>query len=101
MVAAAQVDLAEVLRALQPIEQLVDARQRVAVLDGDIVQRAIVDAHAHGTILLLHEQDRCTERRLARLDEAGLRQLLELLLELDQLRCTEPKGGPTGWSRVG
>ena len=64
MVAAAQVDLAEVARTLQPIEQLVDARQRVAVLDGDVVQRAVVDAHAHGAILLLHEQDRRTEGRL-------------------------------------
>ena len=33
MVAGAQIDLREVARTLQPIEQLVDPRQRVAVLD--------------------------------------------------------------------
>ena len=101
MVAAAQVDLAEVLGALQPIEQLVHTRQRVLVLDGDVVQRAVVDAHAHGAILLLDEQDRRTERRLGRLDEAGLDQFLELLLQLGQLPGRHTERGPTRGLRAG
>ena len=101
VVAAAQVDLAEVLRALQTVEQFVDTRQRVAVLDGDVVQRTIVDAHAHGAILLLHEQDGCTEWRLARLNEASLGQFLELLLQFGQLGGTQTEGGSAWRGRTG
>jgi len=95
VVATTQIDLTEVLRALEPVEQLVDPRQRVAVLDRDVVQRTIVDTHTHGAILLLDEKDRGTERRLTRLDESGLGQLFELLLQLVQLRGTEAEGRTT------
>src|SRR6185437_11670388 len=76
MVTGPEIELREVLRALKPIEQLVDARQRVVVLDGHVVQRTVVDAHTQLAILLLHEQDGCTERRLTRLDATSPEQFL-------------------------
>ena len=98
MVAAAQVDLAEVLGSLQPIEQLIDQRKRIAVLDGDVVERTIVDTHAHGAIFLLDEQDRSAEGRLARLDEACLDEFLQLLLELLELSRTQANDRTTRWN---
>ena len=78
VVAGAEVNLGEVLGTLKAVEEFVDARQRVAVLDGDVVERAVVDAHARGAVLLLDEQDRSAEGRLGGLDEAGSSEFVEL-----------------------
>ena len=95
VVAAAQVQLAEVFRSLQAIEELVHQGKRVAVLDGDVVEGTIINAHAHRAILLLHEQDRSSERRLARLDEARLDELFQLFLELLELLRAQADDGTT------
>ena len=50
-----KIDLTEVLRTLQPIEEFVHTRKSILVLDGDLVQCTVVDAHSHGAVLLLHE----------------------------------------------
>ena len=62
MVTGTKIDLAEYSRTVKSIEEFVDTRQRITVLDGDLVQRAIIDTHAHGTVLLLDEQYRSAER---------------------------------------
>ena len=55
-VAGAKVNLAETLRAVQAVEQLVDARQRVLVLDRRRVERAVVDAQSQRAVGLAVEQ---------------------------------------------
>ena len=55
-VARAQVDLAEVARALQLVEQLVDARQRIAVALRGGVEGAVVDHHALAAVGLLDQE---------------------------------------------
>ena len=96
VVARAQIDLAEVLRTVQPIEQLIDAGQRVLVLDGDLVQRTVVDTHAQLAALLLDEQHGRTEWRLTRLDEAVLLEVGQLLAQLVQLGWAQPIRGSRG-----
>ena len=44
MVALLEVHLGEVFSACQVVQQLVNARQRVLVLEGDSVECAVVDA---------------------------------------------------------
>lgn len=75
MVSASKIDLGKILRALQTIEEFIRARQRVAVLDGDVVESSIINAHPSCSILFLDEQDRRTEGRLRWLNEARLGQL--------------------------
>ena len=79
MIATAKIDLGEILRTLQAIEQLIHTRQWVTVLDRDLIESAIVDAHSHRAVFLLDEEDRCAEWRFRRLDEPSLGQFLQLL----------------------
>ena len=74
--ARAQVDLAEVLGSLQPVEQIVSVRQRVAVAYRQVVQPAIVDAEAERAILLLGEDDVGAPRRLGGAQAAAVQVLL-------------------------
>ena len=53
MVAAAEVDLAKELRALELVEELVDHRDGVFVLDGALVESTVVDAEPPRSIMLL------------------------------------------------
>src|SRR4051794_22296747 len=53
----AQVDLAEIARSLQSIEQILHVRQRVAVAHGEVVEAAVVHAEAKRAILLLRKDD--------------------------------------------
>ena len=42
---------------MQLIKQIMDAGQGILILDGNLVQSPIVNAHAHTVILLPHKQD--------------------------------------------
>ena len=101
MVAGAEVNLGEILGTLKAVEEFVDARQRVAVLDGDVVECAIVDAHASGSVLLLDEQDRSAEGRLGGLDEASGSEFVELRAEFSELRGGHVVGRARRWSSTG
>ena len=61
-VAGPQVQLGEIARALQPVEQLVDARQRVAISNRLRVERAVVDHHALRPVRLHDEEHRRAPR---------------------------------------
>jgi len=52
------------------IQELIDARDRVSILDGLPIERSIVNHHAKGAVLLLDEEHRRAIRRGAGLDVA-------------------------------
>ncbi len=56
MEAGAQVDLTEESCAVYAVEQLVHQRQRVLVLDSDLVECAVVNDHTRRAVLLLHHE---------------------------------------------
>ena len=89
MVAAAQVDLAEIASASQSVEQLVYARQRVRILDCDVIERAVVDAEAQAAVLLAREDDVGTPRRSGVDETSSVEVLLQLLLQLVELLSGE------------
>ena len=62
--ARGKVDGGKVFSFSQSVQQVINARQRVTVLDGLLVQSLVVDAHAAPTILLQNEEDRHTVRAL-------------------------------------
>ena len=96
MVPLLQVHLCKELRACHIVQQLVDARERILVLLGDVVQRAVVDAHSHAAILLAREKHSCTERASRRLHLACFEVRVELLLQLGIFRGGKPIY-PVGW----
>ena len=81
MVGGAEVNLGEDLRATDLVEEFVDAGKRVLVLDGSLVECTVVDAHAHGAVLLLDKEDGSAEWRLAWDDITSVEEFLELGLE--------------------
>jgi len=60
MVALPEVQRREVLCAVQLVEEVVNSWQRIAVLDSDGVERAVVDAKTEGAVGLGGEQHRRT-----------------------------------------
>ena len=54
---------------MQLVQQVINPWKRVRVLDGHIVQLAIVNTHLERIILLLYKKDRSAIRRGARLYE--------------------------------
>ena len=96
VVARAKVNLGEDARAHETIDELFDARERILVLDGDLVQRTVIDSHEETAILLAREDDRCAEGALAWLDEALVEELRNLLLHLVHLSVRQTEGGTRG-----
>ena len=82
MITGDKVNRGEVFGLPQPIQQVVNPRERVTVLDGLFVQRPIVDTHAPPTVLLQDEENRCAVRTLRRADMSLGQQILDLGLEL-------------------
>src|SRR4051812_31360204 len=58
VVAPMQVDLGEYFGTEEAVGEVVDEGNGEAVLDGDVVQGTVVDAHLEGTIFLLDKDDR-------------------------------------------
>ena len=58
MISGAKIQLGEVTRSVEFVEQLLDNGYRELVLDGDCVERPIVDAKPPGGVLLLDQQHR-------------------------------------------
>jgi hypothetical protein len=65
MVTGSEVELGEESGAMEFIQELVDGRDGEGVLDGDGVQRAVVDAEPPRVVRLLDEEDRGRERLAA------------------------------------
>jgi len=97
MIAASQVKLGEVACTMQLIEELIDPRQRIPILNRDAVQSPEVDAHSLTSICLLHEEHWSSEWTLGRLDESKLQQIIQLLSELCQLSSRHPKWCSRWW----
>ena len=93
MVPRLQINLLKYFGTSHLIEQVIDMREWVSVLDSHFVQLAVIDAHLHRTILLIYEQYRCSQRRHTGSDIPFLYQLLQLLFEFHQLRCTHAVRG--------
>src|ERR1700716_647741 len=51
-VARTQIEFGEVLASCKPVEEVVDAGERILVLDCDVVECAIINTHTEATILL-------------------------------------------------
>ena len=81
MKAVAQVDRREELRAMRAVEQLVHQRQRVLVLHGHLVERAIVNHHARRSVLLHHDQRHAAVRRRRWLQDTGTQPIVNVLLQ--------------------
>ena len=57
VVARAEVQLGEELGAMQLIQQFIDQRNRVRVLDGDGIEGSVVDAEPPRSVGFLDEED--------------------------------------------
>ena len=78
MITGGKVYSGEVFGLPQLIQQVVDPRQRVAVLDRLFVQSPIINAHAPPSILFRNKKDRGAVRALRRADVALSKQVLNL-----------------------
>jgi hypothetical protein len=79
----AQVELGEVLGAMELIQELVDDLNREHVLDRHRVEGAVVDAKSPRAVRLLDEKDRRGECGVAAPDDVVLDHGLALLLQLN------------------
>ena len=55
MIAGAKVYLRKHFGSDQLIEENINTRQRILVLDRDFIQSSVIDAHPLGAIFLLHK----------------------------------------------
>lgn len=73
---------------MQFVKQAIDIRQRVTILNCELVQRPVVHHHPQSPILLLHKQDRAAPRRCGWLYQLFLQQVCDLLVHFLQFcRC--------------
>src|ERR1044071_3683411 len=62
VITRSQINLRVVTRALELVKEIINARERITILDGHFVQLTIIDTHAKTFVLLLHKQDRSSLR---------------------------------------
>jgi hypothetical protein len=55
MIARSQINLGEYLSFRQLTKQDINVGKRIFVLDGDVIEWAIIHTHVQGLILLLHK----------------------------------------------
>src|SRR3981189_1201941 len=73
----ADVELGEVLRAFESVDEVVNERKGIAIFSGDQVERAIVLDKAKPSVLLFDEEDRGAYRRFRMPDATCGQGLLE------------------------
>ena len=78
MIARGQINGGKVFSFSQSVQQVIDARQWIAVLDRLFVQSPIVNAHAPLTVLLRNKEDRGAVRALRWSDVSLRQQILNL-----------------------
>ena len=97
VVAPADVELREVFRAFETMDEVVDEGEGVAVLSRDEVERAIVLYESQLTVLIFDEEDRCADRRFRLADatraEGFLEERVEFALLLSCHRVDLAKSG--------
>ena len=57
MVSGPQIDLGEDPGSVQLVEQILDLRERILVLDGHFIQLTVVHTHAYGSVSLVDEEN--------------------------------------------
>src|SRR3954468_2502477 len=77
VVTPTQVDLGEHLGTKEPVSEVVDEGDGEAVLDGDVVQGMVVDAHSEGAIFFFYKYDRGAEGGRAGFDGAILAEVVQ------------------------
>lgn len=96
VVARAQIQLGEETGAVELVEELLDHRNWELILDGALVEGAVVHAEKSRAVVFLDEEDGCGERRGARADDALVQHgghlalqliLLELWVVVRAYRC--------------
>ena len=70
MITRSEVYLCEMAGTLKLVKQVINPRDGILILDCDVVQLSIVNAHYGGTIFLPYEQHCCTPWLNTRSDEA-------------------------------
>jgi hypothetical protein len=58
-----EVYLGEIFGSLQLVEEVVDPRERVLILDCNFIQGPVIDTHSHTPILFGNEKDGCSPGR--------------------------------------
>src|SRR4051812_20878764 len=93
-----QVDLGEDLGSKEAVSEVVDERDGEMVLDGDVVEGPVVDAHVQGSILFLDEDDWGAKRGHAGLDRAVLEESVQFFTHGVEFEGGESiNGSPGGW----
>src|SRR4051812_12885430 len=77
VIAPTQVDLGEHLGSEQAVGEVVNEGDGEAVLDGDVIQGPVVDAHSEGAIFFLDKYDRGAEGGYAGFDRAILEEAVQ------------------------
>ena len=90
MVCTLQVYAGEDSGTLQLVKQVINAGQGVPILLGLLVERTVVNAHAHGAVLLCHKYDRATIFTAAFLNEPFFKQHCDLLFTFFHFISTQP-----------
>jgi hypothetical protein len=72
MIFWSKIDLREHTCTMELIEQIINSRQRVHVLDGNLIQGMIIYSQPLSTILLQDKNHRGSPQRWARVDESFL-----------------------------
>ena len=93
----AQVNFGEVGRMCQSVQQIVYARQRIRITYGALVQHAVIDTHAHGSIFLAHENNRGAPATQAGSHPTLVQVLIQLLPDLIQLALRHAVLPRFGW----
>src|SRR5215203_7386886 len=92
-----EVDLGEHLGIMETVYQVINQGNGEAILDGDLVQGTVVDAHSQVPILLLDENDRGSIGGFARFDGSILEQFVQFLAHGIQFQWGHPiDGSPRG-----
>jgi hypothetical protein len=98
-VATGQVNLGEDLGSVEPVEKLIHPWEGVFVLDGDLVETPIVNAHAQATVLLGSKEHWSPIGRGAWADHVVLDKEVHLPSQLSQLRLGEADDG-SAWGFI-
>ena len=78
MIAAVEIKFGEVACCCETVVQVVDAWDREGVFDCNVVECAIVNAHAHASIFFLDEEYWCAKRAGGWADVSGFEVFVDL-----------------------
>jgi hypothetical protein len=76
-----KINLGEYLGMVESVQEVINQGNGELILDGDLVECSIVNAHAQASILFLHEDDWGTKGGDTRFNGSILEELVEFFLE--------------------